>query len=586
MIKLTSPLQQTNHLVHSTAMMVPKGGSCSDVGEFTLELPRAPCDINIDPFIKCTLEVNGRMVSCLDYIAKIDDPNDPSQCLQDVKFEVTLINQGLACTEIETVTGRLEGNSPVDITPDGNVVVCPGKNFVVVHHSKNQNLCDEDYESEIIIEVNGGPPEVCGGFGTFVEIPVPPKIEECSVDVSLSCTDAYGNACEVARGQQLCDSHPTYLDLKFTGKSCKASDNDLGQFFTCNDFDPMLDLSGAYVSIQSKDGEEFFGASVPKGATFRLGNQYHHLTPDLVVNIQTSKRGSLLQRMKFHASCQEPLSTRDVFGALTVLGFGDREKEVLATDNEFDIAYEVHNVGGTTALLEEMFLNVHDERVSKIYLELFQLEAGKTYKGSETIEITTDGESVAVTAELMAESLSAIKCDTTGSLEIEVGDPPTQYPTTAPTYAPTYPPTMEPTSLQRCKCHGNPFAYRFKFVGGTCEDSVNHQRFWCTDEMKLQDWSHIIVTNEDSGKTYFEGNVRVGQFFEVSGDRDMFDGHILFKVMVKGGKDEHKLAQAVKFDTSCDSPLYLGDRFGSIEVTGWVNKEQGKVVEGGDNNKC
>ena len=48
-----------------------------------------------------------------------------------------------------------------------------------------------------------------------------------------------------------------------------------------------------------------------------------------------------------------------------------------------------------------------------------------------------------------------------------------------------------------------------------------------------------------------------------------------------------KFAQVVKFDTSCDSRLYLGDIFGALEVTGWENEKQGKVVEGGiGTNKC
>lgn len=95
-----------------------------------------------------------------------------------------------------------------------------------------------------------------------------------------------------------------------------------------------------------------------------------------------------------------------------------------------------------------------------------------------------------------------------------------------------------------------------------------------------------MVTNKDSSKTFFEGNVKIGQYFEVNGDRDDFNGFTIFKIMFKDSKtSDWKLSQAVKFDTSCEKPLFLGDTFGSIEVTGWVNKEQGKVVEGGDN-KC
>jgi hypothetical protein len=132
----------------------------------TLTLPRAPCNINVNPFIRCIFEVNGREVSCLDYISEIDDPKDPYQCIKDVKYEVTLINEGLSCIDIESVTGRLAGGSPVDITPGVSVSVCPNKNFVVVHYNEH-NLCDLDFERKIIVEVNGGPPEISGGFGSL-----------------------------------------------------------------------------------------------------------------------------------------------------------------------------------------------------------------------------------------------------------------------------------------------------------------------------------------------------------------------------------------------------------------------------------
>ena len=563
--------------------MVPKGGSCSAMDDYTLTLPRALCDINIDPYIRCTLDFLGRDVSCLDYISNIDDPTDSSQCMREVKYEVTLINQGLSCVDVESVTGRLEGKSPVDITPAGKVRVCPKKNFVVVHYSQ-QNLCDDDLRSEIIVEVNGGPPETCGGFGSLTYIPAPSKIEECQVKLSVSCTDKSGNSCEVARGQEACDSPPTYLDLKYNGKSCKASSNELGSKFTCNDFDSMEDLGGVFITIKSKSGKSYFGASVAKGQTFRVGNAYHELADDLMVNVKSG--GKLLQSMTFHASCSHPISTRDVFGSLTLLGFGDGDKNVVATDNEFDIEYEVTNLGDTTALLEELLVSTGNDQLSRVYLELFQLKAGGTYKGSETVELSTDGEPITVTAELVAESLSAIKCNVDDSIMIGVGDPPTPGPTTSPTYEPTSGPTMEPTELEKCKCIDHPYAYKFKFVGGTCEDSDNSQKFWCTDKMKVQDWSHIVVTNDDSSKTYFEGKVKQGQYFEIKSGRKPFDGYTIFKIMVKDQKQsDWQLAQAVKFDTSCKSDLYLGERFGSIEVAGWYNKKQGKVVEGGDN-KC
>ena len=83
--------------------------------------------------------------------------------------------------------------------------MCPNKNVDVVHYTE-QNMCDDDLDSAMIVEVNGGPAESCGGFGTLNYLPVPKSIEESQVELSLSCSDRYGNECVVAQDQQECDS--------------------------------------------------------------------------------------------------------------------------------------------------------------------------------------------------------------------------------------------------------------------------------------------------------------------------------------------------------------------------------------------
>jgi hypothetical protein len=305
-----SPNLLTCSLLFLPANVVSEGSTtCSGVDEYSLNLPE-PCNLNINPSIRCTtLDALGiEEVSCLDYISGIDDFTDPAQCMREVKYEITLINQGLSCIDIESATSRLEGKSPVDITLEGsNVSVCPDNNIDVVHFTE-QNMCDDDLESTIIVEVNGGPAESCGGFGTLNYLPVPKSMEDSHVVLSLSCSNQYDNERVVVQDQQECDSHPTYLDLKFTGKPCNASVNDLGPLlFTCNDFDPMQDVSEVYITIESKEDGVHFEAPVTKGKMVRLGDEYRKLPADLVLNIQAGKNGSLLQKMKFRASCNEPL---------------------------------------------------------------------------------------------------------------------------------------------------------------------------------------------------------------------------------------------------------------------------------------
>ena len=183
------------------------------------------------------------------------------------------------------------------------------------------------------VQVNGGPTEsgaAGAGFGTlnFNYIPV------------LFSSDQHGNeTVVVSQDQQECDSHPTHLDLRFTGKSCSASSNDLGPLFTCDDFVLMQAVSKTYITIESEEGDVYFEGLVAKGEKFRLGDEYRKLPADLVMDIQAAgKNGSLLQKMKFHVSwCNKPISTRDDFGSLTILGLGDGEKHVVvgvATDDK------------------------------------------------------------------------------------------------------------------------------------------------------------------------------------------------------------------------------------------------------------
>eukprot|EP01083_Nonionella_stella_P133810 406887_1 len=133
-----------------------------------------------------------------------------------------------------------------------------------------------------------------------------------------------------------------------------------------------------------------------------------------------------------------------------------------------------------------------------------------------------------------------------------------------------------------CKCTDRPHAFKFKFTGGTCDDSENQQTYWCTDKDKLHNVAHIIVTNVEESLVYFDGIVKKDQMFEVNSHHHAFQEYIVVKVMSKDRHNYQKwtVAQIVKFHSSCEEPLYLGDTFGSIEIHGWKNKSQGKIFTG------
>ncbi len=552
--------------VRVEADMIPVGGSCFAEDDYEWTPIRPPCDVTVQPYIKCTLEDDmGRTVACLDYIEEIDDPEDQRQCVRTVTYDVTMVNTGLACLTVESVTGRLRSKTDaLDITPDSEVVLCPGETYVIEVET-DQDLCDDDLEEEIIIEINGGPAEVCGGFGSLTYIPVPEFPEECSVALDLSCTTPSGGPCQITRDvKSECNEHPGYMEFKLSGGSCDKTTNQQNGKFVCNDSGAMSDVTGAYVVVESaKNGKEpLFSATVARGQRFKIGNGYKKLDANLEVHVYQSKGGKLLQRMNLHASCSEPLHTNDVFGGITLMAFGNGKNGYEAANNEFLISYEVTNSFDTIALMEEIIFYQNGNEVARTYLDLRQVQPGTTFARSEQLELTASSNAdVELTAALFAESLSALDCNTDAGIVIPVVEP-----------EPEPEPECEPI-----KCEGGfPHAFKMKFTGGDCDDSDNHQTYWCTDHKEIGDWARIIVGDEAFKEIYFEGDVKKGHEFEFKTDK-AFKEMIAVKVMTKDYYGQWVVAQIVKFLPTCEKPLYLGDIFGAVEVAGWKIKGHGSV---------
>ena len=175
--------------------------------------------------------------------------------------------------------------------------------------------------------------------------------------------------------------------------------------------------------------------------------------------------------------------------------------------------------------------------------------------------------------------------------DVDPVDVTTQAPIRAPSKAPSQHPTHYPT---HCKCLGYPNVYRFKFVKGTCDDSkiydkISSKKFKCFQKEIIDNWKYVKIVVCDRkypDNKLFEGRVSANEQFNVFSDY-YFYGYLVIKIFVKESyRSNWKLVQIIKFDASCDTTLYSGDRFGSIEVIGWQNDKQGKVIEGSDNHTC
>lgn len=139
-----------------------------------------------------------------------------------------------------------------------------------------------------------------------------------------------------------------------------------------------------------------------------------------------------------------------------------------------------------------------------------------------------------------------------------------------------------PTTL----CDDNPFALKFKFNGGDCEQSSNLQPssvFSCQDfnggpPRLAGEQSYIVVTGTDEMSiAYFSGFVTVGDAFLVDDSGNNLADGMNITIYSSDDTRPETILQTTIFDSSCDINLFLKDRFGSVELIMFINVQQGAV---------
>ncbi len=129
-------------------------------------------------------------------------------------------------------------------------------------------------------------------------------------------------------GSDVCeDGKPCALTLKYTGQDCSASDHSQSDSSVACTGDPAL---AAEVMIVANDDDEAGGGLVWFTGNVLLGDNFvleaanageERLKANTFVHIFDIADGSLLQRVKFHTSCSQPLALGDQFGGVQLVGF-------------------------------------------------------------------------------------------------------------------------------------------------------------------------------------------------------------------------------------------------------------------------
>jgi len=171
--------------------------------------------------------------------------------------------------------------SDVDLLVDGVVVE-------TVHTSCSQPI---------------GPGEEFGAFRV---------LEATSKDGGNVCTYV-PSGCEIGK--------PRKLEFVYTGLDCSASDNSQDATKATCSGDPALAAS-VHILATGEKGTMFDGV-VSLGGAFWLdptlyGGTKFSSNVDVLIS---DTAGNLLQTLKFHASCSEPLFVGDVFGSMELVTF-------------------------------------------------------------------------------------------------------------------------------------------------------------------------------------------------------------------------------------------------------------------------
>lgn len=125
------------------------------------------------------------------------------------------------------------------------------------------------------------------------------------------------------------------------------------------------------------------------------------------------------------------------------------------------------------------------------------------------------------------------------------------------------------------------------YNGGPCGQSFNIQPstlFQCFDLINppgagpppLEGPAYIEARASKNGDLFFAGVVEAGSEFNITSadGRIEADTSILIR---QGTGPEGAPMQLINYHTSCSRNLFLKDRYGSTQVAGWINEEQGAV---------
>ncbi|MBI1927242.1 carboxypeptidase regulatory-like domain-containing protein [Candidatus Poribacteria bacterium] len=406
------------------------------------------------------------------------------------------------------------------------------------------------------------------------------------------------------------DGKPKVLTMQYTGQDCTfTSHSQAASKVTCTDYLPLPNT--VYIVVNDKDnptdtgGKVWFSGSVTLNGTFNIDATKtgdSKLASDTRVHIFTQQGGNLVQFVKFHTSCSQPLFVGNQFGSAKLIDCigesapqppgGDdcckdgKPKVLTMQYTGQDCTFTSHSqaAGKVTCtdfapLLNTVYIVANDNdnpSSGKIWFS-----GTVSLNGTFNIDATKAGDTrlstdtrVHIFTQQGGTKLQFVTFHTSCSQPLFVGN---QFGSAKITNCIG---ENTPTLGDCCK-DGKPKVLTMQYTGQDCTQTSHSQaagKVACTDYAPLTSTVYIVVNDKDnpsktSGKVWFSGTVTVNGTFDIdatkTGDTKLKSDTYVHIFNQQGGN----LLQFVKFHTSCSQPLFIGDRFGSAKITNCISEK-------------
>jgi hypothetical protein len=288
----------------------------------------------------------------------------------------------------------------------------------------------------------------------------PPAPASCVLEVSTTCviagsSSSAGKSCDTpSLGIEPCLERPLQITMLYNGGDCSQSDNDQLLKFTCADSNggpPTAEGATSYIIVTDIRGMgiTYFQGTVPIGSQYILGDGVNRVEADMLINIFSTDRTTLLQSVQYHSSCSSTLELKNRFGASQIVQYYNTLQGNVSCFADFSFSADIEvpiSAGAGNVTLTSLVANTN----FAAQIDLTGQVAGVVVSPGDTVQVNLQGTIDAsirrmyvIMFEILGVKSSGTVCTGSDTLSFEAGNIPGA---PSPASLPTAPLPTTPTS--------------------------------------------------------------------------------------------------------------------------------------------